>query len=319
MTSIQPKYGALEVRHPFTPDPSSDDSNRVSAPANNALNFCAATSKQKCNYFKAMLLEGTINGLEMVNDKSRYLLSVLSAARLSGILSYSTQATTNFWMAMNGGQFEGRNIPPSFSSLDAQVVAPPVSLNDIFDKIFPMGIDAATKACAITWALSHTFAPRIQRFLLSKQESAINQIYNHSQEVAQPGHRGSIAEKISYMIEYVMPVLFDGMGLALVLRALARDGSSLEFNDNSGNFKQTLYFGPDDYINFIGGTYKSILDVIAGEETVSDPTLYLLFGVGIFLYAVRSLCNYHHKVAIREPEAADSAPKIEIDEENLNV
>jgi hypothetical protein len=254
----------------------------------------------------------------------KFSCSVLSGLQLSGLLNCKIGTSIDSAVAINAWCPNMQGLSGHASGL--VIKAPPISLKATADQFLRFGLDTMTYASAIAWVIAHTIAPSIQRPLLIKEEKLIRQVIEaqnigiDSNDALQsnPAKPRTLAGNISYLIEYLMPVLFKGCQVALGTRFIRHVGDSLDFQVGSNPYDILLgnaSFGIKETANVVGGHFI----LMGGEDPISDAHLWMLMGLGIALYFTQAICNFQDELETKNAEGSpDSATIEEVTEEEAS-
>lgn len=268
------------------------------------LRLSEMNDTQKKNYARAMACRAAKKGVQKFTEWARTSLGTLSGVELSGFLNCQTETATKNWLSTYIHDDKGESI--DFN--DFITVAPhPVSLETSLDGYLTFPIRTLTYASAVAWFVGHSLTPPIERYLSAKEDTFMRRVIANQDEldeqlVAPPS---TWASKLSYLIEYIMPVLFDGTQTALFLRLLRNVGSELNFWPGGPEINLDLSDGGLTFTALFA-VWEVMLKMLPGEDPISTTALYLLCATGIALYLSQAWCNFEHDFKQKE-----AAPRVE--------
>lgn len=190
--------------------------------------------------------------------------------------------------------------------------ADPVSLKTTINGYLKYSIDTLTYASAVGWFIGHTFSPPIERYLSTKEDLYMRQVLMSQNEEKPVAKLSTTASKVSYLIEYVMPVLFNGARNALFIRFIEKAANSMDFSTKNASLPLDLVSG-DLIFNALFQLVKVTIEMLPGEDPVSDTVLYLLLVSGVVQYLLQAWCNFTHDLKTKQIEVenttvSDSSP-----------
>jgi hypothetical protein len=234
----------------------------------------------------------------------RSSFATLTGFQLSGILNSQIHSTINNWLSIQA-QYAGSLTYKATSPLDIE--GPGLSLRNTCDNLLLFSIDNMTYATAVGWFLAHTFSPSIQRYLVTKEEAFLRKILEEQnpREVPQSEivKTRTFAEKISYLIEYFMPAIFDASQTAIFLQLIEKVHSLTIIGGTNDQFDVGT---PPLNISIGFNVNNTFVEMLYGDEPVSTPILYILLACGTLLYMGQAWCNFHHDLQTKENESTSS-------------
>ncbi|MBX7066964.1 MAG: hypothetical protein K1X28_07020 [Parachlamydiales bacterium] len=301
-------YGSMDQAPLISPveETGSESSHKVDVvarealPTKNSIDLRSLSKEQRRDYALAMVCRGAKKGVLTFRDMTRSSLSMLTGVQLSGILNSQTATTVNTWFYANAQDDENSVT----LSTEFPVQSPPVSLKETFNKSLKLPIDTLTYGAAVGWFLMHSATPRIERFLSTKEDAFMRRVIgNQAAEESPPVVLSTPASKASFLIEYLMPVLFDGIQNALFLRVLKNVGSMTFWPDQQPDY---ISKNSGDLNLLVGSeVVNTVVQLLSGDDPISNTALYLLFAAGIVMYATQAWCNFHHDLQVKQAKVEE--------------
>jgi hypothetical protein len=266
------------------------------------------------NYYRAMCYRGANKGTEVFKNMMRSSFATLTGFQLSGIFNSQAQSTINSWLSIQT-QYAGNFTYNATSPLT--IGGSGISLRSTFDHLLIFSIDNMTYATAVGWFIAHTFSPSIQRYLVTKEETFLRKILEEQHPREAPRTEivktRTLAEKISYLIEYFMPVIFDASQTAIILHLMERVNSLNIIGGPNGDFDVS---NPPLNISIEFSVNNTFNELLYGDPPISISIIYILLACGTLLYAGQAWCNFHHDLQTKESE---STPSIAMEDPQISL